>query len=227
MQESKICYFCPTFEHDRDAEEIQSISSIIDIIETNSDLSIDLILGWPDLLKVLQSAEESMLIVFRLDFLERKNMSIDEVLSMMSSLARFVTDKTVYVAVIVLKPCDQSLISKLKRNNVLGIIPGIRYFGKDHSISAYTALQQGKSHWPKIAIESYNRSEDISSTLTERQYQVFNLVAKRGLSNKKIAELLNINEDTVKAHVGTILKKYGLRNRTQLALANKTGELCD
>jgi DNA-binding NarL/FixJ family response regulator len=60
------------------------------------------------------------------------------------------------------------------------------------------------------------RSDEI--TLTTRQRQVFNIISKSGVSNKIIARSLNISESTVKLHVGAILKKYGLKNRTQLAL---------
>jgi DNA-binding NarL/FixJ family response regulator len=49
------------------------------------------------------------------------------------------------------------------------------------------------------------------------------LVANRGLSNKKIAQILNISESTVKVHISSILKAYGVRNRTQLALAGNKG----
>jgi DNA-binding NarL/FixJ family response regulator len=54
--------------------------------------------------------------------------------------------------------------------------------------------------------------------LTPRQRQVVRLVIKNGASNKIIARTLNISESTVKLHIGAILKKYGLRNRTQLAI---------
>lgn len=55
-------------------------------------------------------------------------------------------------------------------------------------------------------------------TLTDRQSQVLTLIQTRGSSNKVIAKTLNLSESTVKLHIGAILKKYGLRNRTQLAL---------
>jgi DNA-binding NarL/FixJ family response regulator len=55
--------------------------------------------------------------------------------------------------------------------------------------------------------------------LTSRQNQVLTLVCHRGISNKAIAKILEISESTVKIHISAILKKYGVRNRTQLALA--------
>jgi DNA-binding NarL/FixJ family response regulator len=227
MNRSKIFYFYPIFNHEKELDELESIKKVIDIISENSDIAIDIIPSWPALLKVLQEENENnILVVFRLDFLERKNMSVDEVLSMLTSLTKFVTDKIVNVAVVVLTPCDQELLIKLKRNNVLGIIPGLRYFGNDHSIEAYTNLREGKSHWPEIALAPELKRVEIKKkeiSLSGREYEIFNLVARRGLSNKKISQMLSITEDTVKYHVGNIFKKYGVKNRTQLALCNRTG----
>jgi DNA-binding NarL/FixJ family response regulator len=153
-------------------------------------------------------------------------MMLDEVLSMLDSLTKFVAEtKNIKLAVVVLKKCDSYLISKLKRNNVLGIIPGMRSFDIKHTVEAYKTLAQGQMHWPSVAIKDSRIVPKNEIDLTDRQYQIFNLVAKRGLSNKKIAEMLSISEDTVKCHVGTILKRYGVRNRTQLALANETGTI--
>jgi DNA-binding NarL/FixJ family response regulator len=54
--------------------------------------------------------------------------------------------------------------------------------------------------------------------LTTRQAQILRLIQERGCSNKQIAKLLDITESTVKLHVGSILTKYGVKNRTQLAV---------
>lgn len=63
--------------------------------------------------------------------------------------------------------------------------------------------------------------EEFNSTfkLTPRQQQVLRLVCHRGLSNKAIAGILKISESTVKIHISSILKEYGVKNRTQLVLA--------
>jgi NarL family two-component system response regulator LiaR len=53
--------------------------------------------------------------------------------------------------------------------------------------------------------------------LTEREVDVLRLIA-RGFSNQQIAETLIISERTARTHVGNILSKLHLANRTQAAL---------
>ena len=58
---------------------------------------------------------------------------------------------------------------------------------------------------------------EILEGLTKREREVLRLVCT-GLSNQQIADQLVITEHTVKLHIGNILKKTGLTNRTQLAI---------
>jgi len=55
------------------------------------------------------------------------------------------------------------------------------------------------------------------SDMTERELQVLAGLAE-GLSNKRIGNRLDIAEGTVKAHMKSILRKIGARNRTQGAV---------
>jgi len=54
--------------------------------------------------------------------------------------------------------------------------------------------------------------------LTARQKAVLERLS-RGDSNKAIARRLGIREGTVKVHVRQIMRKLGVANRTQVALA--------
>jgi DNA-binding NarL/FixJ family response regulator len=63
---------------------------------------------------------------------------------------------------------------------------------------------------------------EVKITLTPRQRQILDIIVTRGVSNKNIARMLHISESTVKLHMSSILKKFGLRNRTQLALFAKS-----
>jgi len=53
--------------------------------------------------------------------------------------------------------------------------------------------------------------------LTSRERDVLELIA-RGRSNKRIALELGISEKTVKNHVGHVLAKLGVTDRTQAAV---------
>jgi two-component system, NarL family, response regulator LiaR len=59
--------------------------------------------------------------------------------------------------------------------------------------------------------------EEPRGRLTPRERQVLELIAQ-GRPNKLIARELEISEKTVKAHVGRVLEKLGVSDRTQAAL---------
>ena len=55
------------------------------------------------------------------------------------------------------------------------------------------------------------------SVLSERELQVARAVAE-GQSNREVAGQLHISERTVKAHLGAVFEKLGVRDRVQLVL---------
>jgi DNA-binding NarL/FixJ family response regulator len=74
------------------------------------------------------------------------------------------------------------------------------------------------SHWLQLQLESARRSYSEPGSpfhpLSEREMEVLNLVVE-GKSNKEIASMLGISHQTVKNHITSILRKFGVEDRTQ------------
>ena len=68
-----------------------------------------------------------------------------------------------------------------------------------------------------LAARSNEPSEPALDILSLRERQVAEAVA-RGSTNKEIARVMGITERTVKAHLGAVFEKLGVRDRMQLSL---------
>lgn len=64
------------------------------------------------------------------------------------------------------------------------------------------------------------------ASLSPQQFRVLTLVAQ-GLLNKQIADRLDVQERTVKAHMSAIFERLGVRNRTQASVVLRELELTD
>jgi DNA-binding NarL/FixJ family response regulator len=64
------------------------------------------------------------------------------------------------------------------------------------------------------------------ASLSPQQFRVLTLVAQ-GLLNKQIADRLDVQERTVKAHLSAIFERLGVRNRTQAGVVLRELELAD
>jgi two-component system response regulator DegU len=65
--------------------------------------------------------------------------------------------------------------------------------------------------------------EAVAAPLTQRETQILNYIAQ-GNSNKQIAYILNISEQTIKNHVSSILRKLNANDRAHaVALAMRNG----
>lgn len=58
------------------------------------------------------------------------------------------------------------------------------------------------------------RSTGAAPVLTARQQAVLGLLVK-GLSNRQIGEQLHLSEETIKSHVSTILREFGVKSRVE------------
>ena len=83
----------------------------------------------------------------------------------------------------------------------------------DRLIPALRAVAAGE-RWVPREVASRLASRNSFEQLTAREMQVLNELAK-GLSNKQIADVLNITEYTVKDHLKNILAKLRVADRTE------------
>ena len=89
-------------------------------------------------------------------------------------------------------------------------------------IDTIRMVHSGKKRIPaEIAVEMAQHHSD--DQLTEREMQVLREVAA-GNANKMVAQLLHVSEETVKAHMKSILSKLGANDRTHaVTIAVKRG----
>lgn len=81
---------------------------------------------------------------------------------------------------------------------------------------------RGRRTFPTIKITDHSGGA-AASPLTDREHQVLVLAAE-GLSNREIAEVLDIGHETVKSHVASVLVKTSSADRTQaVAVALRRG----
>jgi NarL family two-component system response regulator LiaR len=75
-------------------------------------------------------------------------------------------------------------------------------------------------------VETLGGEQEPLDRLTPREREVLELIG-RGLPNKLIARELDVSEKTVKTHVGHVLAKLGVSDRTQAALVAVRAGLVD
>jgi NarL family two-component system response regulator LiaR len=75
-------------------------------------------------------------------------------------------------------------------------------------------------------VDALTGQDDPLERLTPREREVLELIG-RGFPNKRIARELGITEKTVKTHVGHVLAKLGVTDRTQAAVVAVRAGLID
>jgi DNA-binding NarL/FixJ family response regulator len=116
---------------------------------------------------------------------------------------------------------DQHLLAAI-RAGALAYLP--KTAGVDQVVTAVRAAARGESVLePRIAARLVREVRQATvrrrplDQLSPRELEVLAGLA-RGRSNRQIARVLQISEETVKAHVSSILAKLGLADRTQAAI---------
>lgn len=95
---------------------------------------------------------------------------------------------------------------------------------KDKLIDAIRKAAKGENVWTRDelrrvtgALATPRLTGDVEVPLTQRESEVLRQLAL-GLTNKEIAQSLQISYETVKEHVQHILRKIGVTDRTQAAV---------
>jgi DNA-binding NarL/FixJ family response regulator len=101
----------------------------------------------------------------------------------------------------------------LKRARPAEILEAVRVVAAGESLLFPTALRRlvGAAARP-------GSDQQRFASLTAREAEVLRLMAA-GLSNAEIAGQLYLSGETVKTHVGNVLAKLGVRDRTQAVIA--------
>jgi NarL family two-component system response regulator LiaR len=117
---------------------------------------------------------------------------------------------------------DNDLIMAAIQSGIDGYI--LKTSSPEELVDAIRKVYRGESILSAQAtgslFSSLRGSREQPVQLTQREIEVLNLVGK-GCSNREIAVQLHITENTVISHMGRILEKLHLENRTQAALYAK------
>jgi DNA-binding NarL/FixJ family response regulator len=101
----------------------------------------------------------------------------------------------------------------LKRARPAEIVEAVRVVAAGESLLFPTALRRLVA-----AAARPGSDQQRFASLTAREAEVLRLMAA-GLSNAEIAGQLYLSGETVKTHVGNVLSKLGVRDRTQAVIA--------
>ena len=105
----------------------------------------------------------------------------------------------------------------LKRSSPEDLIEAVRVVAAGESLVFPASVRKVVERYAAGG-EAAARLRGDLDRLTDREREVLTLVAK-GESNAEIAEGLFVGTETVKSHVGSILMKLGVRDRTQAVIA--------
>ena len=128
--------------------------------------------------------------------------------------------------VLVATPADPEWVTQALTAGARGILA--KSARAEDLLKAVRVVHEGQIWASRRAIEAWAESmaggpaprgaADLERGLSEREREVLRHAAA-GLGNRELAERLAISQATVKAHLGNIFQKLGLRGRGELAAA--------
>lgn len=118
---------------------------------------------------------------------------------------------------------EDSVIQQTKQYGASGFIS--KSVEMDDIAEAISSVLEGDLYFPQINISNQEKPSGIEQ-LTPTQIKVLKLLTE-GNASKAMANAMGITEATVKAHLTTIFKKLGVKNRTQAVIVANQLNLSD
>lgn len=111
--------------------------------------------------------------------------------------------------------CTKDVLPESLVNSIRTVASGKFVIGDE--VYDYASIQRWLSIQTEGAVGLYSDAGESYQPLSSREMEVLTHVTK-GMSNKEVALLLGISQQTVKNHVTSILRKLGVEDRTQAAI---------
>ena len=116
-----------------------------------------------------------------------------------------------------------SILGPISPMSEVMIAPEQRVSDRDGEMAVEAGMLANLSADKTAAPESpASVSNPDGMTLSRRQIEVLKTL-QSGLSNKEIARSLGLSEATIKIHVSHLMRKFGVANRTQVAVLSRQG----
>jgi NarL family two-component system response regulator LiaR len=113
---------------------------------------------------------------------------------------------------------EEDLVARAIQSGAIGYL--LKSVSADKLAEAIRSAYQGQStieaEAAKMLLHAFHKPAQLGDDLTERERQVLTLLVD-GMTNKEIAEQLNLSHGTIRVYVSKILSKLSVTNRTEAA----------
>lgn len=123
---------------------------------------------------------------------------------------------------------EDSEYKKLTSAGFVGCSLSPLIYGIEAAEESMYCTKKDPSYWcpaaltnKSIVTAAKSSINKLEIALTFRQEQILKMICSHGMTNRQIAKRLDLSESTVKMHIGLILKKYAVQDRTQLIFSLK------
>ncbi len=121
---------------------------------------------------------------------------------------------------------DAGIVYAMLQAGAIGYL--LKDDGPTAIVEAIRKVASGETWFSKnleSIVESLKDENGTNINITEREKEILLLVSE-GLTNKEIAQQLEITERTVESHLTQIFRKSGISSRVELALWAKERSIC-